>query len=116
MKNDHYPIPCNLLTEGQAPVPGYVVKLTGVGFLIQFTKPGAFRLGDQLKAEFRVPVTEVKLSEPVTVVKSYLSYVADRDGNKTKAQLIEMHFSALDASRRGAIEQFLQKAEGNNPP
>lgn len=100
-----------LATSSPTPIPGTIVKMTGLGFLVQLTQPGqtqSWQTGDRLQAQFSLPKPAIGFDEPIKVVKAYLKW-AQQPGSKDKIklQIFEMHFLSLAGPKKSVIEQFV---------
>lgn len=98
--------------EGVPPIKGVVLKLTEVGFLMRVSGEHHFKVGENHKVKFEIPVLHLGFEEPVKVVKTYAAVDEIRHGPHGSKELhksftVEMHFRSLDEKKRKDILKFV---------
>lgn len=103
-----YPFAAKLVAVGAvAPFEVELVRLTTLGFLIQFTHDLHWKMGEKAQIQFDLPMSEVKFDEPVALVKSHLKWSQAPGKERQKLQIFEMHFLSLASSKKSVIEKFV---------
>ena len=104
-----FPIPCQIkLAAGN--VNGQVLKLTGVGVLIELNV-ATIKPGERFECSFEIPVLKLGVSEAMVVVKLYNQL----SGGHAKAEaaetgvvrMVEAHFQTLSVQSRESINAFI---------
>lgn len=99
-----YPIPIKVwLVESTPPLQGEIVRVTKIGFQME-VQDVLFKIGDQYKVEFTIPLQNKTITARTTIVKTMDRY---KDSKATlKGYLIEMHFLSLSKEDEKTIGQF----------
>ncbi|PWU20149.1 MAG: hypothetical protein C5B49_04740 [Bdellovibrio sp.] len=109
MSKSPFPFPALVLAaEGKPPVTLQVLKMAPNGLIASLPPEFVVRTGESIQISFDLPITEVMFAETMTVVKTYLSHQLRAHGEKTKQQLVELHFRDLETNKKTVVDQFLQ--------
>jgi hypothetical protein len=110
IKANAYPIPCRIILEqGKPALAGSIQRLEEFGFI--FRSVGYFyRVGEELSCEFEIPISEIRVVQPIKVIKTVESieaYLAG--GEKEKIMTVEVHFKTKLGDFQKHIIDYLVK-------
>jgi hypothetical protein len=102
-----YPIETEISKEGQAGLKRLILMVNLTGFIAKVEKD-FYRVGEYYNCTFVVPVYNIKVTEPIRVMKTYDTMEQNPQGALDKIYMCEFHFVNPNQDTRKYIHNFMK--------